>query len=75
MKVEYIIKPEEITTLFKLVKNMKKTIDKYIEDTGDLKYDVYFRISKGFNKKEELELLKQIFELTEIKNTKIKIES
>ena len=54
---------------------MKKTIDKYIEDTGDLKYDVYFRISKGFNKKEELELLKQIFELTEIKNTKIKIES
>lgn len=75
MKVEYTIKPEEITTLFKLVKNMKKTIDKYIEDTGDLKYDVYFRISKGFNKKEELELLKQIFELTEIKNTKIKIES
>lgn len=75
MKVEYTINPEEITTLFKLVKNMKKTIDKYIEDTGDLKYDVYFRISKGFNKKEELELLKQIFELTEIKNTKIKIES
>ena len=75
MQVEYIIKPEEIATLFKLVKNMEKTIDKYIEDTGDLKYDVYFRISKGFNKKEELELLKQIFELTEIKNTKIKIES
>ena len=54
---------------------MKKTIDKYIEDTGDLKYDVYFKISKGFNKEEELELFKQIFELTEIKNTKIKIES
>ena len=75
MKVEYTIKTEDVTTLFKLVKNMKKIIDKYIEDTGDLKYDVYFRIGKGFNKEEELELLKQIFELTEIKNTKIKIES
>lgn len=74
MKVEYTIKPEDVTTLFKLVKNMKKTIDKYIEDTGDLKSDVYFKIANGLDPN-ELELLKQIFELTEIKNTKIKIES
>lgn len=75
MKVEYTIKPEDVTTLFKLVKNMKKIIDKYIEDTGGLKYDIYFKISKGFNKEEELELFKQIFDLKEIKNTKIKIEA
>ena len=74
MKVEYTIKPEEVITLFKLVKNMKKTIDKYIEDTGDLKYDVYFKITKGLDPN-ELEFYKQIIELTEIKNTKIKIES
>lgn len=75
MKVEYTIKPEDVTILFKLVKNMKKIIDKYIEDTGGLKYDIYFKISKGFNKEEELELFKQIFDLKEIKNTKIKIEA
>ena len=53
---------------------MKKTIDKYIEDTGDLKSDVYFKIAKGLDPN-ELEFYKQIIELTEIKNTKIKIES
>ena len=74
MKVEYAIKPEDVTTLFKLVKNMKKIIDKYIEDTGGLKYDIYFKIGKGLDLN-ELEFYKQILELTEIKNTKIKIEA
>lgn len=74
MKVEYTIKPEDVTTLFKLVKNMKKTIDKYIEDVGDLKSDVYFKIANCLDPN-ELEFYKQIIELTEIKNTKIKIES
>ena len=74
MKVEYTIKPEDVTTLFKLVKNMKKTIDKYIEDVGDLKSDVYFKIAKSLDPN-ELEFYKQILELTGIKNTKIKIEA
>ena len=52
---------------------MKKIIDKYIEDTGGLKYDIYFKIGKGLDPN-ELEFYKQILELTEIKNTKIKIE-
>lgn len=57
MKVEYTIKPEDVTTLFKLVKNMKKTIDKYIEDTGDLKYDVYLKLVKALIKKKNLNCL------------------
>ena len=72
MKVEYTIKPEDVTTLFKLVKHMKRAIDKHI--TGALKYDLYFTINNALDH-DELELCKQILDLKEIKNTKIKIEA
>lgn len=72
MKVEYIIKPEDVTTLFKLVKHMKRAIDKHI--TGAIKYDVYYTINNSLNQ-DELELCKQILDLKECENIKVKIES
>ena len=72
MKVEYIIKPEEVATLFKLVKIAQLAIDTYT--TNAIKHDIYFAINTSLNQ-DELKLSKQIFDLKSYGNIKVKIES
>lgn len=72
MKVEYIIKPEEVVTLVKIVKLAQLAITTYASNA--MKNDIFFAINTSLNK-DELELSKQIFDLKSYENIKVKIQS
>ena len=71
MEVEYKIKQEDVTTLFKLVKHMKRAIDKHI--TGSSLYNIYYTINSNLTH-DEYELCKQILDIEEFKNIKVKVD-